>query len=283
MTLTQDDAPCVKYTENAIKERIAREADEYDHFNFNCNQFSGLKPLMVVQRPQWKGGDALVIQKNKPMLKLEQILGVLRGNTLHWLCWQDIFGQHHVDLNKSAGLVRGCAGYGLLKGGLDCFSPTVQAALEAALALINKIEGSYNSQGSCRVGETPHKEGTFVQTKKEGTVTSRAYENFWAVRNKGPINSKALENYLGTTRGVISSVVNKARTGGIEIGKDRDGIEGWRKTIREGISALLTEPQGNPFITAHARAFLERNLVRADNFLGALKDEPSKYPKRLAR
>ncbi len=44
----------------------------------------------------------------------------------------------------------------------------------------------------------------------------------------------------------------------------------YRKEIEEGIRALQTEPQGNPFKTNDALAFLQRNLMRADSLLRML-------------
>jgi hypothetical protein len=275
MTLLQDDNNCVEYTEKAIGDRLAREQDAYSHFNFNCNQFSGLSRYVPIQRKLLPGQEAPGPNRfsGRPMLKLQQILELTRGNTLHWCCCQDIADQLSVAKKMAekqfghSALPMGSAEF-LLLYPLDCFSKTVQDALLAAREVSSKIQDGYNSPGDFKLGDK-HRDGTYIPTIKG---SSMPYETSTLTRNKGPAFGGTAAVYIASLRapaGMGPSTLVKARTG-IQVQSDREMAQQAREKIKAGIWAIQNEPQQDPFKTPKALAFLERNLIRAENLSRAL-------------
>lgn len=255
---------------------MARESDAYSHFNFNCNQFSGLSGYMPIQRKLLPGQEAPGPHSftGRPMLKLQQILELLRGNTLHWCCCQEIAGQLSVAKkmaeaqDQRSALPMSSAEFMLL-GPIENFSKTVQEGLHAASAVSGMIRGGYNPRGSWVPGER-HAEGTYIPTIKGSTMP---YETLLIARNKGPAFGGTAAAYIAnlkTPAGTIPNSLGRARTG-IQAQSDREKAENACKTIELGILAIQNEPQGDPFKTPSALAYLECNLVRAKNLSRALQ------------
>lgn len=100
-------------------------------------------------------------------------------------------------------------------------------------------------------------------------IIRTAYETTATSVYKGTTNNEETARYLSANGGRVSNNLNKARKG-IEVQTDKEKAKQCRLEIQEGITALQTEPQGDPFKTERALQLLQRNLTRADNLLRAL-------------
>lgn len=264
MTLIQDDDECIGETEIAIGKRIAKEGASDDHFNFNCNQFSGLEKFVPVARTLLPGQSPPVngkptwqqIHHNKPCLKLEEILQLVAGNTLHWLCCQELSDQVHVEVKNTSNLPMGLAEFEQLKP-LELFTETVQSALYAANNVAGHLVQNNNIRGgaSTKVG---HQDGTF---------DNGVQRNIASARYTTKTNNEKVAFHLQTTGGRISLALDDARRG-IDADYDRKKVRECRLQIQAGIDDLRTV-RLDPFKAEDALRFLERNLMRADNLLKA--------------
>jgi hypothetical protein len=171
------------------------------------------------------------------------------------LCCQEFAGVYRIETNKPS---TASPHFALLQP-FNCFSETVAAALKAAESLSDKIRPGFKTG-----------EGEFGARYTEGTHVLGSLSNTSFSKYTGPNGSRATQNYLNSTQGRVSNALAKARPGGIEVHSDLEAVTQWRLAIQAGISAIQTEPQGDPEKVQPAFQVLQRSLLRADSFLREL-------------
>ena len=259
MTLLDDDQNWIDYTDTAICDRVNKDAVLRDHYNFNCNQFSGL-PLL--------GGTGKFSDKH--VLKLEQLFSVLHGNTLHWCCCQVIYGQNYIPSPTLPDSPFSSAE-------LASFSPTVREAIEASISLSFMIRLGQNDTKEVRSISSSHLAGTFVRYDANhpspgGSISLRPLP----IQPKEPRIPKSFAEDWGVNKkkmpmgpaGLCRAWANGLNT---RTEEDVDRVMQLLMKISIGLLAIRSEAQGDGTIIQEAESLLQRKLLAAGHFLKILQ------------
>lgn len=282
MTLFDDDAHCIEITVDALKIRLGSNFSHMDHFMFNCNQFSDLNmyrpwpqlPVLEKSRPwpcgprdkdgipaSWSEEMGKLLQPipeahewsgKKQVLKLEEILAVLQGNTIEWMCCQDLaMERYEVGIAKPE----------KPQTNTDGLSERVKAGLRAMVGVSAEIARSHYVPQNPRLGAS-HIEGIWASIPNTRERISKE-------------ETKTLPN-MGGTRSPHDALNRNARNRSenksgvkvlVKVQDVREKAMASRGIINTALQALQDEPQGNPFRADQARAELRRGLLVVENFL----------------
>ncbi len=293
MTLFDDDEHCITDTVAMLKRRLGNNLGHMDYFMFNCNQFSGLKtyeplpqrpvlepiyptatrrPLIGSQQPLQGPRMALQVPQpdkhpwsKKQILKLEEILTVLQGNTIEWTCCQDVtMERYKADIGEPPEKPEMNA---------DGLSHRVKAGLAAMTEVSQEIASGHYPGLYEKLGNA-HSEGIWARmTDGEfDGLPAKHRAAVWAGMPNGKGKKTLLDLDGGKTRPNMDGVsqpflILRAARNGMNVRDARQKAMASRVKINDALHALQDEPQGDPFKVHRAIADLQRGLLVVDNLL----------------
>ena len=247
MTLFDDDDSELGTTNAALKDRIQSDPNCYV---FNTNQFDGLDVYQEATPHPFNG---------KKTLRLSQIMSVLKGNTLEWMCCQELMGWRQHAVPGQAKLLTvveqrraaAAAGATRVEERRKRFSDKVQAGLRAADWTAGETPGAQGTSSDAgfdvQLGQTPHSEGA--------GGTRYAPVQWLNKARTGAALKPDPANRAGVPRGQELQTANE---------RTRVNLLRWQADMANGLNALNIDPQPNASMEERvwAKVTLERGLTR---------------------